>query len=77
MDQYAGGINDKALLTPAFNLLTKKHLAIAAIMSISGHKIETEFRKYTKKHSVRLEIVAEQISSIKGINFSRQSDKAA
>lgn len=44
-------------------------VAIAAIMSISGHKTENEFRKYIKKASVRLEIVAEQISAIKGINF--------
>lgn len=44
-------------------------VAIAAIMSISGHKTENEFRKYIKKVSVRLEIVAEQISAIKGIIF--------
>jgi hypothetical protein len=43
-------------------------IAIAAIMSISGHQTESEFRKYIKKASVRLEIVAEQISAIKGIN---------
>lgn len=42
-------------------------VAIAAIMSISGHQTEKEFRKYIKKASVRLEIVAEQISAIKGI----------
>lgn len=44
-------------------------VSIAAIMSISGHQTEKEFRKYIKKASVRLEIVAEQISAIKGINM--------
>ncbi len=44
-------------------------VSIAAIMSISGHQTELEFRKYIKKASVRLEIVAEQISAIKGINI--------
>ena len=47
-----------------------ENVSIAAIMSISGHKTEVEFRKYIKKVSVRLEIVAEQISAIKGINFT-------
>ena len=46
-------------------------VSIAAIMSISGHQTENEFRKYIKKASVRLEIVAEQISAIKGINHLR------
>lgn len=46
-------------------------VAIAAIMSISGHKTEGEFRKYIKKTSVRLEIVAEQISSIRGIFLTK------
>lgn len=46
-------------------------VSIAAIMSISGHQTELEFRKYIKKASVRLEIVAEQISAIKGINMQR------
>lgn len=46
-------------------------VSIAAIMSISGHQTELEFRKYIKKASVRLEIVAEQISAIKGINILR------
>lgn len=46
-------------------------IPIAAIMSISGHLTEIEFRKYIKKASVRLEIVAEQISAIKGISLSR------
>ncbi len=46
-------------------------VSIAAIMSISGHQTEAEFRKYIKKASVRLEIVAEQISAIKGINISK------
>lgn len=50
-------------------------VSIAAIMSISGHQTEKEFRKYIKKASVRLEIVAEQISAIKGINANR--NKAA
>ena len=40
-------------------------------MSISGHQTESEFRKYIKKASVRLEIVAEQISAIKGIKHLR------
>ncbi len=44
-------------------------VAIAAIMSISGHLTEQEFRKYIKKASVRLEIVAEQISAIQGIKM--------
>lgn len=44
-------------------------ISIAAIMSISGHQTEIEFRKYIKKASVRLEIVAEQISNIKGVNY--------
>jgi site-specific recombinase XerD len=52
-------------------------VAIAAIMSISGHQTEKEFRKYIKKASVRLEIVAEQISAIKGINFTGVADHAA
>lgn len=42
-------------------------VAIAAIMSISGHKTEQEFRKYIKKSSVRLEIVAEQVFAIQGL----------
>ena len=46
-------------------------ISIAAIMSISGHQTEIEFRKYIKKSSVRLEIVAEQISNIKGISHLR------
>lgn len=46
-------------------------VAIAAIMSISGHSTEKEFRKYIKKTSVKLEVVAEQVSAIKGINHLR------
>jgi hypothetical protein len=46
-------------------------------MGISGHQTESEFRKYIKKASVRLEIVAEQISAIKGINFTGVTDRAA
>ena len=46
-------------------------VAIAAIMSISGHKTEEEFRKYIKKPQVRIEIVAEQVTAIKGINHLR------
>ncbi len=46
-------------------------ISIAAIMSISGHLTEVEFRKYIKKASVRIEIVAEQISAIKGISHLR------
>lgn len=45
-------------------------VAIAAIMSISGHLTETEFRKYIKKTSVRLEVVAEQIFAIRGLNVA-------
>ena len=52
-------------------------VAIAAIMSISGHQTEKEFRKYIKKASVRLEIVAEQISAIKEVNFKRIDNRAA
>jgi len=36
-------------------------------MSISGHQTEIEFRKYIKKTSVRLEIVAEQVFAIQGL----------
>lgn len=46
-------------------------VTIAAIMSISGHKTEKDFRKYIKKASVRLDIVAEQVLSIKSINHLR------
>lgn len=46
-------------------------VVIAAIMSISGHKTEAEFRKYIKKLFVRLDIVAQQISSIRGISLSK------
>lgn len=46
-------------------------VSIGAIMSISGHTTEKEFRKYIKKASIRLEVVAEQISAIKGINHLR------
>ncbi len=42
-------------------------VSIAAIMSISGHHTEKEFRKYIKKASVRLEIVAEQVFAIQGL----------
>lgn len=42
-------------------------VSIAAIMSISGHQTENEFRKYIKKASVRLEIVAEQVFAIQGL----------
>lgn len=42
-------------------------VSIAAIMSISGHQTENEFRKYIKKASVRLEIVAEQVFTIQGL----------
>lgn len=42
-------------------------VSIAAIMSISGHQTEKEFRKYIKKASVRLEIVAEQVFAIQGL----------
>jgi hypothetical protein len=42
-------------------------ISIAAIMSISGHRTEQEFRKYIKKASVRLEIVAEQVFAIQGL----------
>ena len=42
-------------------------VSIAAIMSISGHQTEIEFRKYIKKTSVRLEIVAEQVFAIQGL----------
>ena len=41
---------------------------IQAIMSISGHSTEEEFLKYIKKKGVRVEVVAEQILAIKGIN---------
>jgi hypothetical protein len=44
-------------------------VAIAIIMSISGHLTEKEFMRYIKKRSVRLEVAAEQISAIKGINL--------
>jgi hypothetical protein len=44
-------------------------IAIAIIMSISGHLTEKEFMKYIKKRSVRIEVAAEQISAIKGINL--------
>lgn len=46
-------------------------VSISAIMSISGHTTEEEFRKYIKKPAVRVEVVAEQISAIKGINHLR------
>lgn len=46
-------------------------VAIGAIMSISGHKTEEEFRKYIKKPQVRIEIVAQQVTSIKGISHLR------
>lgn len=39
-------------------------VSIATIMSISGHLTEKEFRKYIKKASVRIEIVAEQVFAI-------------
>lgn len=52
-------------------------VAIAAIMSISGHKTESEFRKYIKKVAVRLEIVAEQISGIKGIILNNLKSNVA
>ncbi|MGQ0827607.1 MAG: phage integrase SAM-like domain-containing protein [Bacteroidota bacterium] len=42
-------------------------VSIAAIMSISGHQTENEFRKYIKKASVRLDIVAEQVFAIQGL----------
>jgi site-specific recombinase XerD len=42
-------------------------VSIAAIMSISGHQTESEFRKYIKKASVRLDIVAEQVFAIQGL----------
>lgn len=42
-------------------------VSIAAIMSISGHLTENEFRKYIKKTSVRLEVVAEQVFAIRGL----------
>lgn len=42
-------------------------VSIAAIMSISGHLTENEFRKYIKKASVRIEIVAEQVFAIQGL----------
>ena len=45
-------------------------VSIAAIMSISGHQTENEFRKYIKKASVRLEIVAEQVFAIQGLKTS-------
>ncbi len=45
-------------------------VSIAAIMSISGHQTEHEFRKYIKKGAVRLDLVAEQVFSIKGIDTS-------
>jgi site-specific recombinase XerD len=42
-------------------------VSIAAIMSISGHLTENEFRKYIKKASVRIDIVAEQVFAIQGL----------
>lgn len=44
-------------------------VSMAAIMSISGHKTESEFRKYIKKNSVRLDVVAEQVFAIQGLNI--------
>jgi site-specific recombinase XerD len=45
-------------------------VAIQAIMSISGHCDEKEFRKYVKKKGVRIDVVAEQVFAIKGLNFA-------
>jgi hypothetical protein len=42
-------------------------VSIAAIMSISGHQTESEFRKYIKEASVRLDVVAEQVFAIQGL----------
>jgi hypothetical protein len=39
-------------------------VSIGAIMSISGHSTEKEFRKYIKKAAVRIDLVAQQISKI-------------
>ena len=47
-------------------------IAIGAIMSISGHQSEKEFRKYIKKKSVRVEIVAEQVFAIKGLKSKNE-----
>ncbi len=49
-------------------------VSIAAIMSISGHLTENEFRKYIKKTSVRLEIVAEQVFAIQGLKTNLKDD---
>lgn len=45
-------------------------MSTTIIMSVSGHKTEKEFMRYVKKRSVRLEVVAEQISAIKAIQIS-------
>ena len=45
-------------------------ISIQAIMSISGHCDEKEFRKYVKKRGVRIDIVAEQVFAIKGLNLT-------
>lgn len=46
---------------------TEAGVPIESIMSISGHKTEEEFRKYIKKPSVNIEVVATQIHAIKGL----------
>jgi integrase len=43
-------------------------ISISAIMSISGHSTEKEFRKYIKKASIRIEVVAQQVLSIQGLS---------
>jgi hypothetical protein len=42
-------------------------VSIGAIMSISGHSTEKEFRKYIKKASVRIDVVAQQVFVIQGL----------
>jgi hypothetical protein len=42
-------------------------VSIGAIMSISGHSTEKEFRKYIKKASVRIDVVAQQVLAIQGL----------
>lgn len=42
-------------------------VAVAAIMSVSGHTTEEEFRKYIKQPSVRVDIVAAQVLAIPGL----------
>lgn len=45
-------------------------VAVAAIMSVSGHTTEEEFRKYIKQPSVRVDIVAAQVLAIPGLKTS-------